>query len=93
MIKIKKIEIWSFALYAAFIAVILSVITLASNFILSNLAGASPAILNILYWNITLTQLVLTFILGFVSWLIVALLYNLVSKWTGGLKADISGKK
>lgn len=90
MNQIKKTGILSIGLYAALISVIVLLINMAVTAIISGLANAYPSILDVLYWNTTLTQIVLTVVIAFITWTLIACIYNLVVKKLSGIKVELS---
>jgi len=105
MEKIKKIGVFSFAKFQAFLGAIIGLIcgilysfggliidVLVSNGLLSSAAMETPGLSygTVLAFGALIVMPVIFTIAGFLLGIIEAILYNLVAKWFGGIKIDFS---
>lgn len=93
MTKIKKLGIVSLGCFAALAALLIILVNMAANALIQYIVGAFPAALTVLYWNAALSQAVITVLIAFITWMIIALIYNLIAKSKCGLNVEIADNK
>ncbi len=91
MREIKKIDVMSLAKVQAIIGGILGLILGIFTLIAPTIQGQEQ--LKELGPSVIIIAPILYAIVGFVSGLVIAFLYNLVRKWVGGIKIDIEDHK
>ncbi len=90
MVKIKKIGVLSIGLYVALMAFVMLMLNMLFTMAIRGLAAVSPGILDSLAANSILTQVILTIVVAFVTWVIIALIYNLIAARAGGIRIELS---
>jgi hypothetical protein len=90
MVKIKKIGVLSIGLYVALMAFVMLMLNMLFTTAIRGLAAVSPGTLNVLAANSILTQVILTIVVAFVTWVIIALIYNLIAARAGGIRIELS---
>ena len=91
MREIKKIDVWSLAKIEAIIGVILGLIIGILTFILPPLPGQEQTLKSLGVYAIFLAPIIYA-IIGFVSGVVIAFLYNIVAKWVGGIKIKLEDR-
>jgi len=93
MTKIKKLGVVSLGGFAALAALLIILVNMAANALIQYVVGAFPAALTVLYWNAALSQAVITVLIAFITWMVIALIYNLLTKKIAGVTVGITDKK
>ena len=86
--KLKKIGVLSAGIWAAIIALLVFAINSAVSWILAKLETFS-GFTKVVYWNLTLSTVILTVLMSFVTWVIVAGVYNLLARYLGDVKVEL----